>query len=269
LDLTSLLLAGAAAGTAAGLLGIGGGVIIVPVLSMVFAAEGVGADVLIKVAVGTSLATIAVTAVSSILAHHRRGAVRWPLVGTMTPGVVLGSLLGAVLADLIPGYWLTVGFIVFLCGVSLQMAWGTVTAAHGLPGRTTLRLVSAGVGMISAMMGIGGGALHVPYLSWRGVPVKNAIATAAAIGFPLAVASTIGFVTTGLNEQGLPPHSLGYINLPAFGGIVAASILFAPLGARLAHALPDKLLKRGFAVFLFILAVRMAYDLAQQPTASL
>lgn len=268
MDVTSLLLAGAAAGTAAGLLGIGGGVIIVPVLSMVFAAEGVSADLLIKVAVGTSLATISITAVSSILAHHRRGAVHWSLVRIMTPGVVVGSLIGAALADLIPGYWLTVAFIVFLCGVSLQMAWGQVQAAHGLPGHWTLRAVSAIVGAISAMMGIGGGALHVPYLSWRGVPVKNAIATAAAIGFPLALASTLGFIVTGLDEQGLPPHSLGYINLPAFGGIVAASILFAPIGARMAHALPDRLLKRGFALFLFVLAMRMAYDLALQPVLS-
>lgn len=261
MQLVTLLAAGAAAGTAAGLLGIGGGVIIVPVLSLVFASEGVDPDILIKVAVGTSLATIMVTAISSIWAHHRRNAVRWPLVRIMTPGVVAGSFFGAWLADLIPGYWLTVGFIVFLIGVSLQMAWGPVGAGRDLPGVWTLRSVSALVGTISALMGIGGGALHVPYLSWRGVAVKQAIATAAAIGFPLALASSIGFVVTGLDESGLPPNSLGYINLPAFAGVVGASILFAPLGARLAHTLPDKLLKRSFAVFLFILALRMAYDL--------
>jgi len=261
MQLLTLLAAGAAAGTAAGLLGIGGGVIIVPVLALVFAGEQVNPEILIKVAVGTSLATIAVTAISSVRAHHRRGAVRWPLVRTMTPGVIAGSLFGAWLADLIPGAWLTVAFILFLMAVSLQMAWGPVSAGRELPGLWPLRGISTAVGTISALMGIGGGALHVPWLSRCGVPVKQAIATAAAIGFPLALASTIGFVLAGLDEHDLPPHSLGYVNLPAFAGVVGASILFAPLGAHLAHRLPDKLLKRTFAVFLMILAARMAYDL--------
>jgi uncharacterized membrane protein YfcA len=260
-DLIALLAAGALAGTAAGLLGIGGGVIIVPVLSLVFEAKGVAPDIIIKVAVGTSLATIAVTATSSIWAHHRRGAVRWNLVRTMTPGVVIGSLFGAWLADLIPGYWLTIGFIAFLVLVSLQMAVGPVTSDRELPGARALQGVSATVGCISALMGIGGGALHVPYLSWRGVTVKQAIATAAAIGFPLAVASTAGFIVTGLDEPELPLHSIGYINLPAFSGVVVASFLFAPLGARLAHQLPDLLIKRFFALFLFILALRMAFKM--------
>jgi uncharacterized membrane protein YfcA len=261
MDLMALLLAGAFAGTAAGLLGIGGGVIIVPVLSLVFEAEGVSPENIIKVAVGTSLATIAVTAISSVWAHHRRGAVRWTLVRTMTPGVVSGSLAGAWLADIIPGYWLTLGFIAFLMLVSIQMAIGPVSAYRNLPGPRILQGVSSLVGCISALMGIGGGALHVPYLSWCGVPVKQAIATAAAIGFPLALASTAGFIITGQDETGLPLHSLGYVNLPAFAGVVAASILFAPLGARLAHQLPDRLIKRLFALFLFLLALRMAFKM--------
>jgi uncharacterized membrane protein YfcA len=265
MQLLTLLVAGAAAGTTAGLLGIGGGVIIVPVLALVFSNEGVDPQILIKVAVGTSLATIMVTAVSSIWAHHRHGAVRWKLFRTMTPGVVAGSLIGAWLADQIPALWLTVSFIVFLMGVSLQMALGPLGAGRSLPGPWALRGVSTMVGTVSALMGIGGGALHVPYLSWCGVPVKQAIATAASIGLPLAVASTAGFILTGLDETTLPPHSLGYINLPAFAGVVGASILFAPLGARLAHRLPDKLLKRTFALFLFILALRMAYDLVIKP----
>ncbi|MES9941779.1 MAG: sulfite exporter TauE/SafE family protein [Candidatus Thiodiazotropha sp. 6PLUC1] len=261
MDLVALLVAGALAGTAAGLLGIGGGVIIVPVLSLVFEAKGVAPEIIIKVAVGTSLATIAVTAISSIWAHHRRGAVRWSLVRTMTPGVVIGSLFGAWLADIIPGYWLTLGFIAFLTLVSLQMAIGPVSAGRDLPGPRALQGVSATVGCISALMGIGGGALHVPYLSWRGVALKQAIATAAAIGFPLALASTAGFIVTGLDETELPLHSIGYINLPAFSGVVAASFLFAPLGARLAHQLPEQLIKRLFALFLFVLALRMAFKM--------
>ena len=261
MELLTLLLAGAAAGLVAGLLGIGGGVIIVPVLSLVFIRQGVDPEIIIKVAVGTSLATIMVTAVSSIWAHHRRGAVRWPLFRIMAPGVVIGSLVGAWIADLLPGLWLTVAFILFLTSVSVQMAWEPVAGHRELPGPWPMRGVSAVVGIISALMGIGGGTLHVPYLSRYGIPVKQAIATAAALGLPLAVASTAGFVVTGLDETGLPEQSLGYVNLPAFAGVVGASILFAPLGARLAHSLPDKLLKRVFALFLFILALRMAYDL--------
>lgn len=261
MELLTLLLAGAVAGLVAGLLGIGGGVIIVPVLSLVFVRQGVDPEVIIKVAVGTSLATIVVTAISSIWAHHRHGAVRWNLFRIMTPGVVAGSLLGAWIADLLPGLWLTLAFILFLVGVSFKMAWGPATGNRPMPGHWALRGMSAVVGVISALMGIGGGTLHVPYLSRYGVPVKQSIATAAALGLPLAIASTAGFIVTGLDEVGRPAQSLGYVNLPAFAGVVGASILFAPLGARLAHRLPDKMLKKVFALFLLILALRMAYDL--------
>ena len=261
MDLLSLLGAGAVAGIMAGLLGIGGGVIIVPVLSLLFASAGVHSDILIKVAVGTSLATIVVTATTSVYAHHRKGAVEWRLFRYMTPGVLLGASLGALIADLVPGRWMLIGFVIFLVGVSAQMTWGKVHAGRALPKPLGLSSVSTVVGAVSALLGIGGGALHVPFLAYCGVPVKRAIATAAAVGFPLATASALGFIITGLNETGLPEHSLGYVNLPAFGGIVAASIIFAPLGAWLAHQLPEKLLKRIFALFLLVLAVRMAYTL--------
>ena len=261
MELIILLSAGAVAGIAAGLLGIGGGVIIVPVLSLVFASQAVDASILIKVAVGTSLATIMVTSISSVWAHHRKAAVRWSLVKVMVPGVVVGSFIGAWLADLLPALWLTGAFILFLIAVSLQMAWGAVQGDRDLPGEWSLRSVSCVVGAISAMMGVGGGALHVPFLSWRGVPLKQSIATAAAIGLPLAIASTIGFILTGLDETGLPKNSIGYVNLPAFAGVVVSSTLFAPLGARLAHRLPDKVLKRTFSVFLFLLALQMTYEL--------
>ena len=261
MDLATLLGAGAVAGIVAGLLGIGGGLIIVPVLSLVFAAQGVDPDILIKVAVGTSLATIVVTAVSSVYAHHRRGAVEWRLVGYMTPGVLVGSLLGALIADVVPGRWLTIAFVIFLFAISVQMAVGKVPVGRTMPRPLRMTGVSVVVGTISALMGIGGGSLNVPFLSYCAVPMTRAIATAAAVGFPLAVASTLGFVFTGLDEPRVPANSLGYVNLPAFGGVVAASVLFAPLGAWLAHRLPAKLLKRGFAAFLFLLAARMAYTL--------
>ena len=261
MDLAPLLLSGAVAGTLAGLLGIGGGVIIVPIVTLLFESQGLAQGLAIKMALGTSLATIVVTAVSSIATHQRKGAVDWGLFRRMAPGVFVGSLVGAWLADLIPGDLLYVGFVVFLFAVSLQMATSRVAAQRGLPGRVGLVATSTTVGVVSALMGIGGGALHVPFLSYCGVAVKRAIATAAAVGLPLAVSATIGYVLGGLDEDGLPAGSIGYVNLPAFGGVVAASLLFAPIGATLAHRLPDLLLRRLVALFLFLLASRMAYNL--------
>ena len=259
MDLPVLLLSGAVAGMLAGLLGIGGGVIIVPIVTLLFEGHGIEHGFAIKLAVGTSLATIVVTAIASIYTHHRKGAVDWGLFRIMGPAVVTGSLLGAWAADVIPGEVLYLAFVVFLFAVSLQMALSRVTAHRTLPGPRGLAGISAGVGFVSALMGIGGGAMHVPFLSYCGVPVKRAIATAAAVGLPLAASATIGFVIAGLDEQGLPAGSVGYVNLPVFGGVVAASLLFAPLGATLAHRLPDLLLRRLFALFLFGLACRMAY----------
>ena len=262
MDLLILILSGAAAGLIAGLMGLGGGVIIVPVLSIVLA-DSVPEALLIKVAVGTSLATISVTAVSSILAHHRRGAVRWDLARRMTPGIMLGALLGAIVADHIPAFWMATLFIVGLLLIALRMGLSRdrETAPRN-PATPELLGVSTGVGALSALMGIGGGTLNAPYLNGCGLPMKRAVATAAALGFPLAAVSAVGFIVLGLDETGLPPHSLGYVNLPAAAGIVAASLLFAPLGAKLAHALPDKILRRSFALLLAILALRMAYGLA-------
>ncbi len=261
MELLTLLIAGAIAGTAAGLLGIGGGVVIVPVLSLVFVGQHVDPDLIIKIAVGTSLATIVVTAISSVLAHHRHGNVRWDLFKVMTPTVVLGSFVGSVIADMMDAHALTVAFIVFLYSVSTQMVLGVVPPGRTLPSTTALRGVSSGVGTLSAMFGIGGGALHVPFFTFCGVTVKVAVATAAAIGLPLAASSTLGFIVMGLDEANLPPHSLGYVNLPSFIGVVASSIVFAPLGAKLTQVLPDKLIKRIFAAFLFVLASKMAYDM--------
>jgi uncharacterized membrane protein YfcA len=261
MDWLVLLAAGAFAGTTAGLLGIGGGIIIVPVLSLVFKAQGVNSEIIIKVAVGTSLATIAITAISSTWAHHKRGAVRWSLVRIMTPGVIAGAIVGAWLADLIPGYWLTLGFVIFLILVSIQMVLGSVSSDRRLPKSGVLRGVASVVGCISALMGIGGGVLHVPYLSWHGVSVKQAIATAAAMGIPMAFVSTLGFVVMGWNNADVPQNSLGYVNLPAFAGVVVASILLAPLGAHLAHWLPDRVIKSLFALFLLILSLHMAYEM--------
>ncbi len=261
MDLPMLLLSGAVAGTLAGLLGIGGGVIIVPIVTLLFEGHGVPHGLAIKLALGTSLATIMVTAMSSIYTHHRKGAVDWRLFRVMGPSVFVGSLIGAWLADVIPGDALYLAFIVFLFAISVQMALSRVSAHRSLPGKAGLAATSTVVGIVSALMGIGGGAMHVPFLSYCGVPVKRAIATAAAVGLPLAASATAGYIVGGLDEAGIPPGSIGYVNLPVFGGVVAASLIFAPLGATLAHKLPDMLLRRLFAVFLFALASRMAYNL--------
>jgi uncharacterized membrane protein YfcA len=261
MDLPLLLMSGAVAGMLAGLLGIGGGVIIVPIVTLLFERHGIPSGLAIKLALGTSLATIVVTAVASIVTHHRKGAVDWSLFRVMAPGVVVGSLVGAWLADVTPGAILYLAFIVFLFAVSLQMALARVSAHRSLPSAKGLAATATVVGGLSALMGIGGGAMHVPFLSYCGVPVKRAIATAAAIGLPLAASATLGYLWGGLDEAGRPAGSIGYVNLPVFAGVVAASLVFAPLGASLAHRLPDLLLRRLFAGFLFILASRMAYNL--------
>jgi uncharacterized protein len=260
MDLPMLLAAGAVAGTLAGLLGIGGGIIIVPIVTLLFETQGLAHGFAIKMALGTSLATIIVTAFSSIYTHHRKAAVDWKLFKIMAPGALTGSLIGAWLADIIPGETLYAAFIVFLFLVSAQMATSRVSAHRGLPGTLGLSGVATAFGTVSALMGIGGGSLNVPFLSYCGVPIKRSIATAAAIGLPISASATIGYIVGGLDEAGLPPVSLGYVNLPVFGGVVASSLLFAPLGATLAHKLPDQLLRRLFAIFLFALATRMSFN---------
>jgi uncharacterized membrane protein YfcA len=253
-----LLVAGALAGTLAGLLGIGGGIIIVPVLALVFQHWGVGPQLLMHLAIGTSLSTIVVTSLVSIRAHQRRRAVHWNIVRQITPGVVVGGVLGATIADSISGETLRVSFALFMLLVAAQLAFGGPSQPHRrLPGRSGMWLAGTGIGTVAALMGVGGGSMSVPFLTWCNVAVRNAVATSAAIGFPIALAGSAGFVVTGLHETGRPAWSLGYISLPAFFGIVTASTLLAPLGVRLAHTLPERVLKRVFAGFLLVLGVKL------------
>ena len=249
---------GALAGLLAGLFGIGGGLVIVPVLALVFAGQGVDPAVIMHLAIGTSLATIVITSLSSIRAHHRRGAVDWPVFRRITPGIVVGGVLGSGLASMLSSDVLRTAFALFLLLVALRMAFDLAPQAHRqLPGRPGMGLAGTLIGAVSTLMGIGGGTLSVPFLTWCNVAVRRAVATSAAIGLPIAVTGTIVYLITGWGQTVLPPLSLGYINLPAFVGIVVASTLFAPLGARLAHTLPERLLKRFFAVFLAVLGLRL------------
>ena len=261
MDLTMLLLTGAIAGTLAGLLGIGGGIVIVPIVLLFFESQGIESALAIKMALGTSLATIIFTAIASVYTHHRKQAVQWKTVKVMTPGILLGSFTGAWLADIIPGTILYISFIVFLYLVSLQMVVSRVSAHSTLPGLFIIRGISFVFGTISALMGVGGGSLNVPFLSYCGVPIKRSIATAAAIGLPIAISATLGYIIGGLNEENLPSGSIGYVNLPVFSGVVVASLIFAPLGAMLAHKLPDMVLRRLFAVFIFVLATKMVMQI--------
>ncbi len=252
---------GAFAGLLAGLFGVGGGLVIVPVLAWWFTQAGMDSSVIMHLAVGTSLATIVFTSISSIYAHHRHGAVLWPAVKQLAPGIVLGAWLGAVIADYLPTLHMRIIFGVFELLVALQMGFALSVSAHrGLPGKVKMLLAGSVIGTVSAIIGIGGGTLTVPFLQWCNVSMRHAVATSAACGLPIAIAGAMGFVVTGLNEAtALPPMSTGYLYWPALGGIVAASMLFAPLGARLAHTLPAAQLKRWFALFLAFLGIRMLF----------
>lgn len=249
---------GAFAGTLAGLLGIGGGLIIVPVLAGVFYRLEFAPELVMHLAIGTSLATIVLTSLSSVRAHHRRGAVLWPVFLWMAPGIVLGAWLGVVLADQLRSDTLRQVFGVFELAVAGYMWWNRPVAAHRtVPGRSGLNLAGMMIGSISAIVGIGGGTLTVPFLQWCNVLMKNAVATAAAVGLPIAVAGAIGYVIAGWGHPALPEGSSGYLYWPAFLGIVAASMLFAPIGAYWAHRLSAGQLKRFFALFLAALGLWM------------
>lgn len=250
------LILGACAGVLAGLFGVGGGMIIVPVLVYSFAIQGFAPEALTHMAVGTSLATIAFTSINSVRAHHKRGAVRWQLVKWMTLGIVGGALLGALTAALLSGPVLQKIIGVFAILMAVQMTFNiSPKAAFGEPGKPALTAAGGVIGWASAIFGIGGGSLTVPFLVWRSVPIQQAVATSAACGMPIAVAGSLSFIWTGWAQAGLPPWSLGYVYLPALVGIALTSVFFAGYGARLAHRLPQLVLKRLFALLLLCVGI--------------
>ena len=258
MDILFLLAMGALAGMFAGLLGIGGGIIIVPVLAVVFTAQGISIDVLMHVAIGTSLATIVITSLSSIRAHQKHHAINWSVVRIITLGVFSGGLIGSIIAKLIPGENLKLIFSIFMFLIAAQMFFGNTTKPHRiLPGKLGMIFTGTVIGIVAALMGVGGGSMTVPFLTWCNMSIRNAVATSSAIGFPIAVAGTLGFIITGWSVSDRPVMSFGYVNLPAFLSIVIASVLSAPLGAWIAHRIAPILLKRIFASFLFILALKM------------
>ncbi len=249
---------GALVGFLAGLLGIGGGMTMVPLLTMIFTYERFPLQHVVHMAVATSTATIVFTAISSVRAHHQHGAVRWPIVTAMAPGIVVGSLVGPQFASALPTPVLATVFGGFTWFSATQMLTDKKPAAgREMPGRLATAGVGMFVGFISALVGAGGGFLTVPFMTWCNVKIHNAVATSAALGLPIAIAGTIGFVIAGLRQEGMPPMTVGYIYLPALALIVIASVLFAPLGARTAHKWPVKKLKKAFAVLLYVLGAYM------------
>ena len=254
------LFLGAAAGLLAGLFGVGGGVVIVPVLIYAFSQQGFSPDFLTHMAVGTSLAVICVSSASSTMAHHKKGMVAWPVVRSMAPGLLLGVILGVYVVIRIPGASLQWIIGVYLLFVALQMGFNLMpTRQANLPQNKMLAFAGTGIGMLSAMFGIGGGSLTVPFLSYFGVSMQRAVATSAACGIPIAVMGAVSNVYAGWAREDLPAGSAGYVFLPALVGIAVLSAPFARVGAKIAHQLPAHILKRLFAIFLVMIGSSLIY----------
>ncbi len=246
--------AGALVGFLAGLLGIGGGMTLVPILSALFSAQALAPGFTVHLALGTAMASIVFTASASVRAHHQRRAVDWGIVGRMAPGMVTGALLATLATGFVSQRALALAFAVIVYAGALQMLFGgRPSAAHRLPGA----LVLSAIGVVCGLVSAGGAFMTVPLMLYCGVPLLTAIGTAAAIGIPVAAVGTIGYIASGWRVAALPEATLGFVLLPALAALVVASSLTAPLGARLAHALPVATLKRIFAMLLFVLATRM------------
>lgn len=253
---------GAVVGFVAGLLGVGGGGIMVPILTTLFLAQGFALAQVVHMALGTSMAAIVLTSISSLRAHHAHGAVHWGVVRRITPGILVGTFAGTFIASRVDTAGLAIFFAVFMAYVSIQMLLNIKPKpSRELPGLAGMTAVGLGIGGVSALVAIGGGSLTVPFLTWCNVPAHRAIGTSAALGLPIALAGAIGYVVMGWGHPGLPPYSLGYVYLPAVIGVSAVSYFTAPLGAALAHRLPVRTLKRIFALVLLALLAKMLHSL--------
>ncbi len=258
LAIAAYLVIGVIAGLLAGMLGIGGGLVIVPALISILPFAGVHPDLVIKIAIGTSLATIVITSISSVRSHHKRRSVIWYLFWRLTPGIAVGAILGAWLADYMPTRYLELIFGVFAVTVAAQMFLHLKPSGNrSEPGTGGLLLTGTVIGSVSSLVGIGGGSLTVPFLTYWNTKMARAVGTSAACGLPLAFFGSIGFIASGANAANLPPLSSGYIYWPAFIGICLTSITFAPIGVRIAHKIEPEMLRRGFALFLFIIGCKI------------
>jgi len=263
MELIIYLLIGAIAGFTAGLFGVGGGLIIVPILYIVFTQLQYDPSVIMHMAVGTSLATIIVTSISSVMAHHKRGAVLWSVFRNLAPGLIVGSFLGAGIADYLSGQGLQLLIGFFAVWVAFRMFRGAhiqIDPNQKLPSTPLQMAAGGGIGVASAIFGIGGGSLTVPFLNRCGVVIQQAVATSAACGLPIAVAGALGFIWFGKQAQVSVPNTIGYIHIYAFIGISMMSFFTAKLGAKVAHLLSPALLKKCFAALLTTVGLYFIYQ---------
>jgi uncharacterized membrane protein YfcA len=261
-ELASYLAIGAVVGFFAGLLGIGGSIIIVSSLALMFSARGFPAAYLMHMAIATSLCAMVAGSFSSLRTHHRHGAVDWHVVKLMTPGLLAGVLAGTVLSRFVPNAFLKYLFVGFTLVVTAQMALDLKPrAARELPRGPGLAAAGAGIGVVSGLLGSGAAAIGVPFLTWCNVGTHRAIGTVAALAFPLAAAGTLGYVISGWSVAELPRWSVGFVYLPALAGISATSMLLAPFGARLAHRLSAPRLRRIFALVMAAMAARVVVSI--------
>ncbi|MBP6617757.1 MAG: sulfite exporter TauE/SafE family protein [Burkholderiaceae bacterium] len=259
--IAELAILGLCTGFLAGLLGIGGGMLMVPFVTIILTARGVSPDLAVKMAIATSMATIVFTSISSVRAHHKRGAVQWGIVKNLAPGIVLGAMLASLgVFAVLKGTSLALFFAAFVGFSATQMLLDKKPApTRTLPGPVGLLGSGGVIGFLSGLVGAGGGFVSVPFMTWCNVPMHQAVATSAALGFPIALANVVGYVVAGQSVSGLPAGSVGYVFVPALAVIATASVLMAPLGVKAAHALPVKQLKRVFALILYALAAYMLY----------
>jgi uncharacterized membrane protein YfcA len=273
-DLILIFLAlGAFVGLAAGLLGIGGGGVLVPMLTAIFLSQNIPVNQVVHLALGTSMACIMVTSLSSLRAHHANGAVVWPLVKLMSLGVIFGTFSATFIASMISSKALAIFFACFMGYVAIQMLSSAKSSKHQDNQSSThheinqveLMLASIGIGSISAIVSIGGGSITVPYLTWRKIALKKAIGTSAAIGFPLSIAGSLGYLLSGWSHTPSIPYTYGFINLPAVLVISITSFFAAPIGANLTQKLPVTTLKKIFALLLTLLSLKMLWNLQLLP----
>lgn len=259
-----LALAGCFSGFLAGLLGVGGGIVVVPALFHVLGAFDVPLDIRMHVAIGTSLGSIVPTSLISLKSHHKRGAVDWPLLKSWAPWIALGVVIGSLVASYAKGTTLTLTFAVMALLIAGYLAFARADyhIAKSLPASPWRQLICIAIGGFSAMMGIGGGSFTVPTLALCSYPIRRAVGTASAVGLLIAVPGAISFVITGWGTAGLPEFSLGYVNVLAVAMLVPGSLVCAPLGARVAHTMPGGILRKFFALFLLATSTRMFYSLA-------
>jgi len=260
--LTGYLAIGAVMGFFAGMLGIGGGALVVPLVIMLFEAQGLPREHILHLAVGTAMAAMLFTSISSLRAHAARGGVRWEVFRRITPGILFGGLIGGLVAGILPTRWFAVVFTGLVYYAAMSMLFERKPKpTRQLPGPAGMFVAGAAISGFSALVAIGGAVMSIPLMVFCNVPILQAIGTAAAIGFPIALSGTAGYVLSGWGNAGLPPYTLGYVYLPALAGIVGASTLVAPAGAAVAHRVQTKRLRQIVAVLFFVLATRMLFKL--------